>query len=45
VLLDERHLHALLVEEQLRPEHFYRSNTGGVRRDARALQGDSKTIT
>ena len=23
VLLDERHLHALLVDEQLRPEHFY----------------------
>ncbi len=24
VLLDERHLHALLIDEQLRPEHFYR---------------------
>ena len=24
VLLDERHLHTLLIEEQLRPEHFYR---------------------
>jgi replicative DNA helicase len=24
VLLDERHLNALLVEQQLRPEHFYR---------------------
>jgi replicative DNA helicase len=23
VLLDERHLHALLVDEQLRPDHFY----------------------
>jgi replicative DNA helicase len=23
VLLDEQHLHALLVDEQLRPEHFY----------------------
>ena len=22
VLLDEQHLHALLVDEQLRPEHF-----------------------
>ena len=28
VLLDERHLHALLVEEQLRPEHFYREQHG-----------------
>ncbi|MDE3131979.1 MAG: replicative DNA helicase, partial [Acidobacteriota bacterium] len=23
VLLDEQHLHALLVDEQLRPDHFY----------------------
>ncbi|MFZ0042271.1 MAG: replicative DNA helicase [Solirubrobacteraceae bacterium] len=30
VLLDERHLHALLVEEQLRPEHFYREAHGAV---------------
>ncbi|MHB1570581.1 MAG: replicative DNA helicase [Solirubrobacteraceae bacterium] len=30
VLLDERHLHALLVEEQLRPEHFYREAYGAV---------------
>ena len=30
VLLDERHLHALLVEEQLRPEHFYREGYGAV---------------
>jgi replicative DNA helicase len=30
VLLDERHLHALLVEEQLRPEHFYREQHGAV---------------
>jgi replicative DNA helicase len=30
VLLDERHLHALLVEEQLRPEHFYREQHGWV---------------
>jgi replicative DNA helicase len=30
VLLDERHLHALLVEEQLRPEHFYREQFGAV---------------
>ena len=30
VLLDERHLHSLLVEEQLRPEHFYREAHGAI---------------
>jgi replicative DNA helicase len=30
VLLDERHLHGLLVEEQLRPDHFYREQHGAV---------------
>jgi replicative DNA helicase len=30
VLLDERHLHALLVEEQLRPDHFYREQHGAI---------------
>ena len=30
VLLDDRHLNALLVEEQLRPEHFYRDQHGAV---------------
>ncbi len=30
VLLDERHLHGLLVDEQLRPEHFYREQHGAV---------------
>src|SRR6201992_274626 len=30
VLLDERHLHGLLVEEQLRPEHFYREQHGAI---------------
>ncbi|HEY1567936.1 MAG TPA: DnaB-like helicase N-terminal domain-containing protein, partial [Solirubrobacteraceae bacterium] len=30
VLLDERHLHSLLVEEHLRPEHFYREQHGAV---------------
>jgi replicative DNA helicase len=30
VLLDERHLNALLVEEQLRAEHFYREQYGAV---------------
>jgi len=30
VLLDERHLHGLLVDEQLRPEHFYSESYGAV---------------
>jgi replicative DNA helicase len=30
VLLDERHLHSLLVEEHLRPVHFYREQYGAV---------------
>jgi len=30
VLLDERHLYSLLVEEHLRPEHFYREQHGAV---------------
>ena len=30
VLLDERHLYALLVEEHLRPRHFYREQHGAV---------------
>src|ERR1700746_2458705 len=30
VLLDERHLHALLVEQHLRPQHFYREQHGAV---------------
>jgi replicative DNA helicase len=30
VLLDERHLHGLLVEEQLRPDHFYRESHGAI---------------
>jgi replicative DNA helicase len=30
VLLDERHLYGLLVEEHLRPEHFYREQHGYV---------------
>jgi replicative DNA helicase len=30
VLLDERHLHGLLVEEQLRPEHFFREQHAAV---------------
>src|SRR5438105_11086314 len=30
VLLDERHLYALVVEEHLRPAHFYREQHGAV---------------
>jgi replicative DNA helicase len=30
VLLDERHLYPLLVEEHLRPDHFYREQHGNV---------------
>ena len=30
VLLDERHLYGLLIEEHLRPEHFYREQHGEV---------------
>jgi replicative DNA helicase len=30
VLLDERHLHALLIEEHVRPQHFYREQYGAV---------------
>src|SRR5437660_1098921 len=30
VLLDERHLHSLLIEEHLRPQHFYRERHGAV---------------
>jgi replicative DNA helicase len=30
VLLDERHLFAMLIEEHLRPEHFYREQHGEV---------------
>ena len=30
VLLDERHLNVLIVEERLRPEHFYREQYGAV---------------
>ena len=30
VLLDERYLHVLVLEEQLRPDHFYREQHGAV---------------
>src|ERR1700716_1598832 len=43
VLLDERHLYSLLVEEHLRPEHFYREQHGAVFAAMIALhEGDGK---
>ena len=30
VLIEERHLHGLIVEEQLRAEHFYRESHGAI---------------
>jgi replicative DNA helicase len=43
VLLDERHLHSLLVDEQLRPEHFYREQHGAVFASMLELyEGDNK---
>ena len=44
VLLDERHLHALLVEEQLRPEHFYRDQHGTVYAAMIELYGGDRKI-
>ena len=43
VLLDERHLYPLLVEEGLRPDHFYREQHGAVFAAMMELyQGDRK---
>ncbi len=44
VLLDERHLHSLLVEEQLRPEHFYREQHGAVFAAMLALYENDRKI-
>ena len=44
VLLDERHLHSLLVEEQLRPDHFYREQYGAVFGAMLELYNDSRRI-
>ena len=44
VLLDERHLHALLVEEQLQPEHFYRDQHGTVYAAMIELYGGDRKI-
>src|SRR5437588_13044616 len=43
VLLDERHLYPLLIEEHLRPEHFYREQHGLVfAAMIKLYQGDHK---
>jgi replicative DNA helicase len=44
VLLDERHLHALLVDEQLRPEHFYREQHAAVFAAMLELYKDDRKI-
>jgi replicative DNA helicase len=44
VLLDERHLHALLVDEQLRPEHFYRAQHAAIFRAMLELYSDDRKI-
>jgi replicative DNA helicase len=44
VLLDERHLHALLVDEQLRPEHFYRSQHAAIFQAMLDLYQDDRKI-
>ncbi|HWD63751.1 MAG TPA: replicative DNA helicase [Solirubrobacteraceae bacterium] len=44
VLLDERHLHALLVDEQLRPEHFYRPQHAAIFQAMLDLYTDDRKI-
>jgi replicative DNA helicase len=44
VLMDERHLHALLVDEQLRPEHFYRGAHQAVFAAMLDLYNDDRKI-
>src|SRR5947209_5303828 len=44
VLLDERHLFGLLVEEHLRPEHFYREQHGAVFEAMVELHNSSRKI-
>jgi replicative DNA helicase len=44
VLLDDRHMAALLVEEQLRPEHFYRDQHGAVFAAMKELFESSRKI-
>ncbi len=44
VLLDERHLYPLLIEERLRPEHFYREQHGAVFEAMIELHGADRKI-
>jgi replicative DNA helicase len=44
VLLDDRHLYGLLVEEHLRPEHFYREQHGAVFEAMMELHGTDRRI-
>jgi replicative DNA helicase len=44
ILLDERHLHALLVDEQLRPDHFYRAGHGAIYQAMLDLYKDDRKI-
>ena len=44
VLLDERHLHALLIDERLRPEHFFREQYGAVFEAMLELHNGSRKI-
>jgi replicative DNA helicase len=44
VLLDDRHLFGLLVEEHLRPEHFYREAHGAVFGAMVALHNEGRKI-
>jgi replicative DNA helicase len=44
VLLDERHLQALLIEEQLRADHFYRDQHGAVFQAMLDLYNDDRKI-
>jgi replicative DNA helicase len=44
VLLDERHLNVLLIEEQLRPEHFYREQHGIVFAAMLELNAENRKI-
>jgi replicative DNA helicase len=44
VLLDERHLHSLVVEEQLKPLHFFREQHGAVFAAMLELYNSSRKI-
>ena len=44
VLLDDRHLHALIIEEHLKPEHFYREQHGAIFRAMLDLYNSDQKI-